>query len=47
MYSLALVLGLKAITKGLLWCLRARPGPDGKEEAGAGGDKAETRDKVE
>ena len=45
MYSLALVLGLKAITKGLLWCLRARP--DGKEEAGAGGDKAETRDKVE
>ena len=43
MYSLALVLGLKAITKGLLWCLRARP--DGKEEAG--GDKAETRDKVE
>ena len=43
MYSLGLVLGLKAIIKVLLWCLRGRGG--GQDEAG--GDKAETREKAE
>ena len=43
MYSLGLVLGLKAIIKVLLWCLRGRTG--GQDEAG--GDKAETRGKAE
>ena len=43
MYSLGLVLGLKAIIKVLLWCLRGRAG--GQDEAG--GDKAETREKAE
>ena len=43
MYSLGLVLGLKAIIKVLLWCLRGRGG--GQDEAG--GDKAEAREKAE
>ena len=43
MYSMAFVLGLKMITKGLLWCLRGRTG--GQKELGDG--KAETRDKAE
>ena len=42
-YSLGLVLGLKAIIKVLLWCLRGRGG--GQDEAG--GDKAEAREKAE
>ena len=43
MYSLGLVLGLKAIIKVLLWCLRCRAGWQDE----AGGDKAETREKAE
>ena len=43
MYSLGLVLGLKAIIKVLLWCLRGRGG--GQDEAGD--DKAEAREKAE
>ena len=44
MYSLAFVLGLKAVTKGLLWCLQRRT--RGVEEE-AEDSQAETRAKVE